>query len=52
LYGQNVQCSDGVTGVARGVDAGGALLVHTENGLKIINSAEVSVRPAALAQPI
>lgn len=49
LYGHTVQCSDGLTGVARGVDAGGALLVHTESGLKKISSAEVSVRPAPAA---
>jgi BirA family biotin operon repressor/biotin-[acetyl-CoA-carboxylase] ligase len=52
LYGHTVQCSDGLTGVARGVDASGALLVHTENGLKKITSAEVSVRPASSANPI
>ena len=45
LYGRAVVCSDGVTGVARGVNADGALLVHTENGLRKITSAEVSVRP-------
>jgi BirA family biotin operon repressor/biotin-[acetyl-CoA-carboxylase] ligase len=52
LYGHTVQCSDGMTGVARGVDASGALLVHTENGLKKITSAEVSVRPASSANSI
>jgi BirA family biotin operon repressor/biotin-[acetyl-CoA-carboxylase] ligase len=52
LYGHTVQCSDGMTGVARGVDAGGALLVHTENGLKKITSAEVSVRPASPEDPV
>lgn len=46
LYGQEVVCSDGTTGTARGVDASGALLVHTDQGLIKINSAEVSVRPA------
>jgi BirA family biotin operon repressor/biotin-[acetyl-CoA-carboxylase] ligase len=45
LYGHELLCSDGLTGVARGVDAGGALLVHTDQGLKKITSAEVSVRP-------
>lgn len=45
LYGREVECSDGMVGVARGVDALGALLVHTENGLRKITSAEVSVRP-------
>lgn len=49
LYGQAVVCSDGATGIARGVDASGALLVHTENGLIKISSAEVSVRPAPAA---
>jgi BirA family biotin operon repressor/biotin-[acetyl-CoA-carboxylase] ligase len=52
LYGHTVRCSDGLTGVARGVDASGALLVHTENGLKKVTSAEVSVRPASPAHPI
>lgn len=47
LYGCEVQCSDGLTGTARGVDASGALLVHTAAGLRKITSAEVSVRPAA-----
>jgi BirA family biotin operon repressor/biotin-[acetyl-CoA-carboxylase] ligase len=37
--------SDGRHGVARGVDAGGALLVQTEHGVEAITSAEVSVRP-------
>ena len=45
LYGSEVVCSDGMTGTARGVDASGALLVHTAQGLKKISSAEVSVRP-------
>jgi len=45
LRGRTVQCSDGLTGVAHGVDASGALMVHTESGLRKITSAEVSVRP-------
>ena len=45
LYGRELVCSDGVTGMARGVDASGALLVHTDHGLKKITSSEVSVRP-------
>ena len=49
LYGREVVCTDGTTGTARGVDAGGALLVHTASGLQKISSAEVSVRPAAPA---
>jgi BirA family biotin operon repressor/biotin-[acetyl-CoA-carboxylase] ligase len=49
LYGRTVQCTDGTTGTARGVDASGALLVLTDNGLQAINSAEVSVRPVAPA---
>ena len=47
LYGRELLCSDGVTGIARGVDASGALLVHTGVGVKKITSAEVSVRPTA-----
>ena len=45
LYGRELVCSDGVVGIARGVDAMGALLLHTDAGLKKITSAEVSVRP-------
>jgi BirA family biotin operon repressor/biotin-[acetyl-CoA-carboxylase] ligase len=48
LYGREVFTSDGVEGTARGVDATGALLVHTADGPKKISSAEVSVRPAPL----
>jgi BirA family biotin operon repressor/biotin-[acetyl-CoA-carboxylase] ligase len=49
LYGQMVTCTDGTTGQARGVNAGGALLVHTDHGLQKISSAEVSVRPSSLS---
>jgi len=45
LLGRPVQLSDGVTGTAAGVDERGALLVHTAEGMKLVNSAEVSVRP-------
>lgn len=45
LAGREVLLSDGSQGQARGVDAQGALLVHTASGLKKISSAEVSVRP-------
>lgn len=51
LYGREVSCSDGMSGMARGVDAQGALLVHTGQGLKKITSAEVSVRPVASPIP-
>jgi len=51
LYGREVECSDGLTGTARGVDAGGSLLVHTAHGLKKISSAEVSVRPLPDSPP-
>lgn len=44
LYGRELVASDGVSGLARGVDAQGALLVQTPAGLKKISSAEVSVR--------
>lgn len=51
LMGQDVQCSDGLVGVARGVDAQGALLVHTHAGVQKITSAEVSVRPMGVLTP-
>jgi BirA family transcriptional regulator, biotin operon repressor / biotin---[acetyl-CoA-carboxylase] ligase len=41
----NVTLSDGRHGVARGVDATGAMLVDTEQGQEAISSSEVSVRP-------
>jgi BirA family biotin operon repressor/biotin-[acetyl-CoA-carboxylase] ligase len=40
-----VLLSDGTEGTASGVDERGALLVHTCAGMKLVNSAEVSVRP-------
>ena len=51
LFGKEVVCSDGTTGLARGVDAMGALLVQTPHGVQKINTAEVSVRPAANPLP-
>lgn len=47
LAGRAVTLSDGTHGQAQGVDGSGALLVHTDAGLKKISSAEVSVRPAS-----
>ncbi|MEI7516576.1 MAG: biotin--[acetyl-CoA-carboxylase] ligase [Betaproteobacteria bacterium] len=47
LLGREVVCTDGTVGQARGVDASGALLVHTADGLKKVSSAEVSVRALA-----
>jgi BirA family transcriptional regulator, biotin operon repressor / biotin---[acetyl-CoA-carboxylase] ligase len=44
LMAREVVCSDGLVGIARGVDAAGALLVHTQTGVEKISSAEVSVR--------
>ena len=46
LAGRAVSLSDGTQGQAQGVGENGALLVHTAQGLRAINSAEVSVRPA------
>ena len=40
-----VTLSDGRHGVAQGVDVGGGLLVRTEQGMEVVTSAEVSVRP-------
>ena len=49
LRGKPVQTQGGnaleLRGIACGVDATGALLVHTERGVQAINSSEVSVRP-------
>jgi BirA family biotin operon repressor/biotin-[acetyl-CoA-carboxylase] ligase len=41
-----VRLSDGMEGMARGVDGSGSLLVHTAAGLQAVSSSEVSVRPA------
>jgi BirA family biotin operon repressor/biotin-[acetyl-CoA-carboxylase] ligase len=46
LFGHNVVCTNHTTGVARGVDAKGALLVHTTEGIVTIHSSEVSVKPS------
>lgn len=45
LRGLGVRLSDGTSGQARGVSAAGALRVQTENGMREVTSAEVSVRP-------
>jgi BirA family biotin operon repressor/biotin-[acetyl-CoA-carboxylase] ligase len=45
LHNLNVTLSDGRHGVARGVDATGAMLVDTEQGQEAVSSSEVSVRP-------
>jgi BirA family biotin operon repressor/biotin-[acetyl-CoA-carboxylase] ligase len=45
LNRQTVRLSDGTQGTARGVNAQGALQVHTATGLQSITSSEVSVRP-------
>ena len=45
LHNLPVTLSDGRHGVARGVDATGAMLVDTAQGQEVISSAEVSVRP-------
>jgi len=45
LAGRSVRLSDGTEGLARGVDAEGALLVETREEMRRVTSAEVSVRP-------
>jgi BirA family biotin operon repressor/biotin-[acetyl-CoA-carboxylase] ligase len=45
LQGLAVQLSDGMRGTACGVDARGALQVMTDEGMREVTSAEVSVRP-------
>ncbi len=47
LRNRSVVLSDGTSGTARGASATGALLVHTADGVAIVSSSEVSVRPAA-----
>jgi BirA family transcriptional regulator, biotin operon repressor / biotin---[acetyl-CoA-carboxylase] ligase len=49
LQGQSIVLNDGLAGIARGVDATGALLVHTSQGIQRIASQEVSVRPQTSA---
>jgi len=45
LQGRSVQLSDGTRGTACGVGEDGALQVLTEQGMRHVTSAEVSVRP-------
>jgi len=45
LMGRQVVMSDGRQGLALGVDAHGAMLVHTAHGVQRVNSQELSVRP-------
>jgi BirA family biotin operon repressor/biotin-[acetyl-CoA-carboxylase] ligase len=45
LDGVAVNLSDGVQGIAAGVDATGALLLRTRQGVQRVTSSEVSVRP-------
>ena len=47
LQGLVVTTSDGVQGLALGVDASGALQIETPSGVVSVHSSEVSVRPAA-----
>ena len=55
LVGRWVQtsgpASEVLEGWAQGVDSSGALLVHTAQGVRKINSSEVSVRPASVPIP-
>ncbi len=51
LRDRAVTLSDGLQGTARGVDASGALLVHTAAGMKHVTSSEISVRPRSADQP-
>ena len=45
LKGQPITTSDGQQGLCLGVDPQGALQMSTENGMILINTSEVSVRP-------
>ncbi len=51
LHGRPVLLSDGVAGTAAGVDAVGALRVSTPTGVKVVTSAEVSVRTTGQVAP-
>lgn len=51
LRGRQVHTSDGPQGLAQGVSADGALLLHTAQGMVAVHSAEVSVRPLNMALP-
>ena len=46
LRDKTLVCGDGRSGTGAGVDAHGALLLHTAHGLETVVSDEVSVRPA------
>jgi BirA family transcriptional regulator, biotin operon repressor / biotin---[acetyl-CoA-carboxylase] ligase len=46
LQGRSVRLSNAWEGRAQGIDASGALLVHTSQGLQRVSSQEVSVRPS------
>lgn len=52
LAGRAVRLSDGLAGTARGVAADGALRVQTVDGLRLVNSSEVSVRPLRDQEPV
>ena len=49
LRGREVQLSDGTAGLCEGVAWGGELQVRTAEGLQMISSDEVSVRPRGMA---
>ena len=47
--GEPLTLSDGTCGIAQGVNAEGALLLRTADGLQAITSSEVSLRPVLAA---
>jgi BirA family transcriptional regulator, biotin operon repressor / biotin---[acetyl-CoA-carboxylase] ligase len=49
LRGRQVQLSDGSFGLCEGVAWGGELQVRTADGLQLVSSDEVSVRPSGMA---
>jgi len=51
LARQDVILSDGTCGMANGVDATGALLLHTAQGVQRVISSEVSVRQVRAPEP-
>ncbi|MDI9330663.1 MAG: biotin--[acetyl-CoA-carboxylase] ligase [Alphaproteobacteria bacterium] len=51
LLGQALRTSQGLQGLGRGVDEHGALLLDTEQGLKRVESSDISVRPLKMTSP-
>ena len=51
LRGKEVHLSDGSTGIATGIAADGTLQLQTRQGLRSVNSGDVSIRPIHMVLP-